>query len=141
MYRPTYKRRLYFRAMKQEQSRFTDRLVSRVPPHIPPLVERAAERSCCTGSEYMRRAIAVALRADGFHPSGGPAEMPPLAHSEQWQAAVYAKVEGDVIMGLTHPDHPPANLEGLRLVISVDEQTFDPSKHYRLKFPRCQQPG
>lgn len=46
--------------------RFPDRLQVRCPPALTTMLEAAAAREMSTPSDYVRRAVASRLRADGF---------------------------------------------------------------------------
>ena len=50
--------------------RFTDHLQVRCPPALTTMLETAAARETSTPSDYVRRAVASRLRADGFEPGG-----------------------------------------------------------------------
>jgi hypothetical protein len=57
--------------MKPDELRFSEKLVVRYPPHLAPLIDRAASRRFMTTSEYVRRSIFDQLVADGLCPAGG----------------------------------------------------------------------
>jgi hypothetical protein len=46
--------------------RFTERLLVRCPPSLPPAIDRAAAKNSITSSEYIRRSVIDRLKADGI---------------------------------------------------------------------------
>ena len=46
--------------------RFTERLLVRCPPSLPPAIDRAAAKNLMTSSEYIRRSVIDRLKADGI---------------------------------------------------------------------------
>lgn len=109
-------------ATMSEPVRFDAQLQVRCASVVPVLVKRAALRRGLKEAEWLRQAVATALRADGLDPT-----------VEQQYALV--AVDGHLVAGPQGPFttyRPEPDDRGQWLPVhNEDSEAFDPAKHYR----------
>ena len=55
--------------MRSDSDKFTVRIWASCPARMPHLIQLAAAQQCMKPAEYVRRAVAERLRADGLDPA------------------------------------------------------------------------
>jgi hypothetical protein len=109
-------------------------LRARCPSTWTAHVDQAARAKWINPSEYIRRAVADSLRADGVNLSKSAGELYD-ARIECGQAQQrYAWVEGDQIRAASYYDAKPEQEGRVWLpVVHIDSEPFDIGQHWRLK--------
>jgi hypothetical protein len=121
------------REMMTGRAAMANLLRARCPSTWTVHVDQVATAKGINASEYIRRAVADSLRADGVNLSKSAGELydARIEHGQPQQR--YAWVEGDQLRSISYSDAKPEQDGRTWLpVVHVDSEPFDIAAHWRL---------